>query len=69
MLACVCETEVGQDVYLRQCYVRRLHCSILVVHFEEFQLQKKLVKLHIPSKYSKEMAQRSQMVSLVYQYI
>ena len=46
-----------------------LQCSILVLHFEEFQFQKKFVKLHIPSKYSKEMAQRSQMVSLVYQYI
>jgi len=40
-----------------------------VLHFEEFQIQKKLVQLHIPSKYSKEMAQRSQTVSLVYQYI
>ena len=46
-----------------------LQCSILVLHFEEFQSQKKLVKLHIPSKYSKEMAQKSQTVSLVYWYI
>lgn len=36
-----------------------LQCSILVLHFEEFQMQKKLIQLHISSKYSKEMAQKS----------
>ena len=45
-----------------------LHCilyiySILLQHFEDLKSQVKLVPVHISSKYSKEMAMKSDVVS------
>ena len=71
MAACVCVKQKWDEILRNNTmYISiSLQCSILVLHFEEFQFQKEFVILHIPSKYSKEMAQSSQTVSLVYRYI
>lgn len=40
-----------------------IDCRIILQHFEEYKNQNGLVSQHIPSKYSKEMASKSEIVS------
>lgn len=64
-IAIIRKNHLGGSVLFRGdwAYIMALLYRILVQHMEEFQDQKKTVLTHIPSKYSVEMASKSEVVS------
>lgn len=47
----------------KQCRYCNIRYRILIQHLEEFESEKEGVNRHIPSRYSKEMASKSEVVS------
>lgn len=62
-----CVTLVARYVpYYVFIYYYFIYCSIIVPYFEEYKSQSSSVAQHIPSKYSKERALKSEVVSKCY---